>query len=526
MKRNKIYAITLFIFLIVVSAAFWTMNDTRKEKAMIKEILPQAGEISEVKEALNDPFILENFPAIEKVYSIDGLPAAFLTSGTGYVGTIKALVVIDNEQKKTSGIRILEQGDTPDYADPIMESWFTKRFKGLELLEYLNLVVLDPERHTDIVQVTGASVSSQAVLNNVNSAIGAWNYLIAGIKKDPVENAISQEMWEKDENSFLISWPENNSARINVEDLKDYPQVTTETILQKTTGVKIDITASGPLLADVLKKNGIDINAYEAIGITGRDNYYTMISKDIIQNRDIILGTEFNGKEILREEKPIRIVVPDEMGVYWVKMVNNIDLYTHISPKNIENVYIFDALTRDIEPYYYEYYGSKDKSFLVGKILSKFPFVDPNGFFTMAGSDGLIKNETLSMVRDRYYIKTEGNNAPMNISPSFKLGMNVKKMSYFSTTTDSVIFSDVMMKVIGEESISQGKAMQMKEALEEAGMVLESGDELAIMDTSGKEYPISKSELESSYLIPSDSRTDAIIGSILIKDVQKVSKIQ
>jgi len=526
MKRNKIYIIILLLFLIIVSSSLWTMNGIRKEKAMIKEIFPKAGKISEMKEALNDPFIGENFPAIEKVYAVDGVPGAFITSGTGYSGTIKTLVVMDNEQKRTAGIRILEQGDTPDYAAPIKEGWFTDRFKNLELLEYLNLVVIDPEKSTDIVQVTGASVSSQAVVNNVNSAIGAWNYLTTGIKKDPVENAIAQEMWEKDENSFLISWPLNNSIRINVEDLKDYPQVTTETILQKTTGTKTNIKASGPLLKDVLKKNGINIDDYEAIGVTGRDNYYTMISKDIIQNRDIILGIMFDGKEILREEKPVRVVVPDEMGVYWVKMVNKIDLYTHISPKDIQNVHMFDALIRDIEPYYYEYYGSKDKSFLVGKILSKFAFVDPNGFFTMAGSDGLTKNETISMVRDRYYIKTEGDNAPMNISPAFKLGMNVKEMSYFSTTTDSVIFPKIMLKVLGGENIKEGKAMKLSKALEEAGMVFEGNYELILTDMEGIPHSISRSELESSYLIPSDNNADAIIGGIRIKDVQRITKIR
>src|SRR5690606_14309983 len=98
------------------------------------------------------------------------LPGAFITSGTGYVGTIRTLVVMDNEEERTAGIKILEQGDTPDYADHIKENWFTDRFKDLGLLEYLNLVVLDPEKPTDIVQVTGATISSQAVVNNVNSA--------------------------------------------------------------------------------------------------------------------------------------------------------------------------------------------------------------------------------------------------------------------------------------------------------------------------------------------------------------------
>jgi Na+-translocating ferredoxin:NAD+ oxidoreductase RnfG subunit len=524
MKKNTIYIITLLVICLVVSSALWIKSDTRKEKALIKEIMPQAGEISLIKDVTKDSFIQENFPAIEKVYSIDGLPGAFIASGTGYVGNIKILVVIDNVERKTLGVRILEQGDTPLYADPIQESWFTDRFKGLELLEYLKLVVLDPQKPTEIVQVTGASVSSQAVVNNVNSAIGAWNYLLDGVKKDPVGNVISQEMWEKDENSFLICWPEDNSIRVTTEDLKKYEQITVDTILQKTTGVKIDTEVSGPTLKDVMKQNGVDINDYEAIGITGRDNYYAMISKDIVQNRDIILGMVFDGKDIPREEKPVRIAVPDEMGVYWVKMVNKIELYTHISPKDIESVHIFDALVSDIEPYYYEYYGSKDKSYLVGKLLSKFTHVDPNGFFTMVGSDGLIKNETINMVRDRYYIKTGGNNAPMNISPSFKLGMNVKEMSHFSTTTDAVIFPQVMMNVIGEETLPQGKAVKLKDTLELAGMVIEEKDDLLLVDMDGKEYPLSKNEYENAYLIPLDDGADAVLENTLVKDVQKIIK--
>jgi len=524
MKKNIYYILTLLIIVIIVSAALWFNNDTRKEKALIKQILPQAENIKLVEGILDNSVIQENFPAIEKVYSINDTPAAFVTSGTGYEGVIKTLVVMDTEKKQIAGIHILEQGDTPDYADPIMETWFTDRFKGIGLFEYLNRVVLDPEKPTDIVQVTGASVSSQAVINNVNSAIGAWNYIVNNKIMGRVDNFIPQEMWEKDENSFMIAWPENNSVRVTIEDLKTFPQVTTQTILQRTTGVKINIKAEGPLLTDVLKKYGVDINDYEAIGVTGRDNYYAMISKDIIENRDIILGIRFDDEEIIREEKPTRIVIPDEMGVYWVKMVNKIELYTHISPKDIENVHMFGSLVKDIEPYYYEYYGSKDESYLVGKILSKFDFVDVNGFFTMVGSDGLVKNETINVVRDRYYIKTGGENAPMNIGPAFKLGMNVKEMTHFSTTKDAVIFPEVMMKVIGEEILPQGKGMNLGKVLETAGMILEGNDTLTIFDSDGNQYPLYPNQLENSYLLPMEKEADAVIGETYIKNVAKISK--
>lgn len=526
MKKNRIYIVLLLIIALGVSGALWYVNDTRKETSMIKEILPQAGKIKVIDGALDNPIIKENFPAIEKVYSIDNKPAAFITSSTGYEGIIKMLVVIDNDEEKIAGVRVLIQGDTPLYAGGIEETWFTDRFKGLGLLEYLNRVVLDPQKPTDIVQVTGASLTSQVAINNVNSALGAWNYLVANEKKDPVDNFISQEMWQKDENSFELAWPEDKSIRITVDDLKKFSQVSTETILAKTNGVREDIKASGVLLADILKKNNIDINAYEALGITGRDNYYSMISKDIMENRDIILATIVDGEEIPREEKPVRIVIPDEMGPYWVKCVSKIELYTHISPKNIQNVYIFKALVKDIEPYYYEYYGSQDESYLVGKILTKFGEVDQNGFFTMVASDGLIKNETISMVRDRYYIKTGGVNAPMNISPGFKLGYNVKEMTSFSTTIDAAVFPEIMAKVIGEKSLPQGTAINLKGALEEALMDLEGVKKLSITDINDKESIIYINQLENSYLIPRDNGADILVDNILIENVLKISKIQ
>jgi Na+-translocating ferredoxin:NAD+ oxidoreductase RnfG subunit len=524
MKRNRIYVVLLLIIVLVVSGALWYMNDTRKETAMIKEIFPQGGKIKVIDGALDNPIIKESFPAVEKVFSIDNKPSAFIVSSTGYEGIIKMLVVIDSEEEKIAGIKVLVQGDTPLYAGPIEEPWFADRFKGKGLTEYFERVVLDPQKSTDIVQVTGASLTSQVAINNVNSAMGAWNYLVANVKKEPIDNFISQEMWQKDENSFQIAWSEDKSIRITVDDLKNYTQVETETILAKTNGVRENIIATGVLLKDILNNNKININDYEDLGITGRDNYYSMISKDIIENRDIILSDFVNGEEIPREEKPVRVVIPDEMGPYWVKNVTKIELYTHVSPKNIQNVYIFKPFVQNIKPYYYEYYGSQDESYLVGAILNKFGEVDKNGFFTMVASDGLIKNETISMVRDRYYIKTAGENAPMNISPGFKLGYNVKEMTSFSTTIDAGIFPEIMLKVIDNTELPQGIGISLKETLEEALMEVEGVNSLIITDINNKETIINANQLEDAYLIPREDGADILVGENLIENVLKISK--
>jgi len=144
----------------------------------------------------------------------------------------------------------------------------------------------------------------------------------------------------------------------------------------------------------------------------------------------------------------------------------------------------------------------------------------------MVGSDGLAKNETISMVRDRYYIKTGGDNAPMNIGPAFKLGMNVKEMSHFSTTIDAVIFPHVIAKVIGEETTPQGKGVKLKDTLEEAGMILNKDETLKIIDTNSREYNVDINQLENSYLIPVENGADILIENSIIKDVLKISKIK
>jgi hypothetical protein len=256
----------------------------------------------------------------------------------------------------------------------------------------------------------------------------------------------------------------------------------------------------GPTLHDVLEKEGIDLSEYEGIGITGRDGYYTMIDKEKLAVNDIILTWKVDGKVIKDEEKPIRISVPLELGPYWVKMVSNIDLYKEITPKDIEKVHMFNPLTEDIEPYYYEYYGSKDKSIEIGKILRKFEEVDEKGFFTMAAVDGLLKNETISLVRQRYFLKVEGDNAPMNIAPNFKLGMNVKEMTHFSTTKDAVIFPEKMIEVVRTKDIKGFEGMLLEDVLLTAGMRWNEENSFIAVNKDERIIDLSINDLLKCYL--------------------------
>jgi len=499
MKKKKYYIGFIILTLILVAVLFTLNNSISEEELMVKEHYPEASEVKLIEDISDNMFISLNFPGVLRAYEIDGEVKAFISTCVGYNGPVDVFTAL-NSSGEIKRIKILQHEETLDYAEHIESDWFLERFLNISGNKFLNLVVLDKENPEDIIQVTGATISSKAVLNAVNASIGAYKYLNSGIEMSSVPDVVPQEIWQKDDNSFAINY-KNESLRIDIEEIKQYPQVEKKVTLINTTGTETEMNVKGPTLRALLEKEGIDLEEYAGIGITGRDGYYTMMDKDILKVDEVILSWEVNGKPIDESEKPVRIAMPNHLGPYWVKMVSVIDLYDEISPKDISKVHMFDPLTKDIEPYYYEYYGNKDKSIEVGKILAKFDLVDKKGFFTMAASDGLIKNETISLVRQRYFIKSEGENAPMNIAPNFRLGMNVKHMTHFSTTKDSVIFPEIMKEVVRTKKIGELEALLIEDVLLTAGMRWDDNPKFTAVSEDGNTYDLSLEDIQKSYIV-------------------------
>ncbi len=524
MNNKKFYYMITALMIIIIGTMFLWQNQASEEEKIVLSFYSEARKAELVKDISDDIFIALNFPSVKRGYRIDGQIKAYVSDCIGYNGPVEVVSAFDTEDNKLIGIHILKHEESLDYAEHIEKDWFLERFKNIIVDKYLNLVVLDKENDEDIVQVTGATVSSQAVVTAVNAAIGAFQYQSNNVEMAKVSDVVPQEMWQKDINSFLINWNEG-SIRIDTDEIKQYEQLEMDVTLINTTGTKTDMKVKGPTLRGILEKEGINLSEYEGIGITGRDGYYTMIDKEKLSVNDVILVWEVDRKIIKDEEKPVRIALPMELGPYWVKMVSNIDLYKEISPKDIEKVHMFDSLTEDIDPYYYEYYGSKDKSIEIGKILRKFDVVDEKGFFTMGAADGLSKNETISLVRQRYFIKVEGENAPMNIAPNFKLGMNVKNMTHFSTTKDAVIFPEKMIEVVRTKNINNSEAMLLEDVLLTAGMRWNDNNYFIILDKSGKELELTLTDMLECYVASQGNKVALYKdNNILLTNILRIEK--
>lgn len=292
-------------------------------------------------------------------------------------------------------------------------------------------------------------------------------------------------------------------TEISIAELRKLPQHDLDASYQRTTGLTEKFKMSGPYLNDVIKHLGGNLKDYAGIGVIGSDGYYCLLAREVINvTPDLMLAVTIDGQAKLDEDNaPARLAVQGQFGPYWVKKIKKIVLYKKIPEKVITSVWVFKNLAEGIEPYQYEYYGSKDDAIDLEQVFSRFDHVDNKAFFTMKSSDGFKKNEVINMVKSRYYIKVKGKDAPTNVSPYIKLGMNVQNIAWVSTNQDAAIFPEKMMEYMDTAEIDGQKGLTLQEVLYESEVKAVKSKTFDIIGTKGEKITASGADMSRGILV-------------------------
>ncbi|OGC23297.1 hypothetical protein A2291_06515 [candidate division WOR-1 bacterium RIFOXYB2_FULL_42_35] len=97
---------------------------------------------------------------------------AILCQGNGYQGVIKLLVGVNADFSRFTGMTVLEQLETPGLGAKIATQDFESQFKQLATkppIEYVKN--MKPEKDNQIEAITGATISSRAVVNIINKTV-------------------------------------------------------------------------------------------------------------------------------------------------------------------------------------------------------------------------------------------------------------------------------------------------------------------------------------------------------------------
>lgn len=141
------------------------INAEKAMKEAIFKVLPDASTVEKI-----DHEVKIIFKGLSEGGDLVGY--AFVAEGSGYQGLIKIMVGIDPGFEKLVGIDILESVETPGLGAKITGEEFRNQFSKIVVIPEINYVKgKQPENPNEIQSITGATVSSRAVVNILNAFI-------------------------------------------------------------------------------------------------------------------------------------------------------------------------------------------------------------------------------------------------------------------------------------------------------------------------------------------------------------------
>ncbi len=172
MKELLRYGFILGLICVVASGLLAGMNSLTKtriiaqaqaeEDAGLKEVLPQAARFEAVKSG-EEIIYYRAYDGVGKLIGV-----AFKASGKGYSSTIETMAGMLKDGTITA-IKILSHNETPGLGANVAESSFSSQFK-------------DKKDLAQVQAITGATISSKAVIDSVNNKAQEIKELIKNAK--------------------------------------------------------------------------------------------------------------------------------------------------------------------------------------------------------------------------------------------------------------------------------------------------------------------------------------------------------
>ena len=184
MKENIKLGFILLMITAIAGIALGLANATTKDaiakNSMISveelaSLLPGAESV-EVYEQFEEGKIVEVMEAFKGNETVGYIVQV---ASPGFHGNIEMLVGINSEGVET-GIKILSHGETPGVGSKVENPDFQERFKNRPTEEEFKLVKTESSSDYEIQGITGATISSTAVITGVNEAVSYYKSAILG----------------------------------------------------------------------------------------------------------------------------------------------------------------------------------------------------------------------------------------------------------------------------------------------------------------------------------------------------------
>ncbi len=300
--------------------------------------------------------------------------------------------------------------------------------------------------------------------------------------------------------SITLTGMGDDDIKVTVNEIKKTKVVNRDVISVSSSGEETKLRVSGGLLEELLNKHGISQTELAGIRVTSIDGYSMEIPSEILKNKEVILAYEIDGKPLFKESGPIRIVVPEERAMYWVRNVSTIGIADGgeiaATGKRIGRILIFDTAISDLDKQDYKFCGYLDKAIKIKDLLNKF-IPEGEKQVCIKAADGLRRNETRETFKDAF-IKITGMESPMFLSPDLPGGMSVKGILWFSSGKIAFLTMDKALETYSKLTRKGIEGILLKEALEDIGLT--QGNTYVFMANDAYSVEISKDDIHRGML--------------------------
>src|SRR6056297_421950 len=304
-----------------------------------------------------------------------------------------------------------------------------------------------------------------------------------------------------EDGEFVISNLEENDITIEVEKLKELPVVTKDVTSVDSGGNEDNYTVKGALFSDLLDSLGYTKSDLKAVNLVAGDGYSIELPENVLVNRQIILAYEIDGEPLGEKVKPVRVIIPEERAMYWIKNLTTINVVDMVKSVEIESLVLMETAFGQLEKVDYTYYESTDQAVGISNLIEKFELTTNSRTVSFTAADGFEKDEQVDIFKDGY-IKITGDNAPLFISPDIPKGMHVKDLLFVNYGFTSVCSLTEALNVYEKSSVEDMTGISLKKLVEEAG--LKSADKYMLTASDGYSVEVSSSDLENGILYLED----------------------
>jgi len=168
-----------FGLLIAIASAAWSprieQNKIDKLNRLMSSILTEAKQFElvtelEIKSAKGKKVKTSIYKALSDEGGCVGW--SFNAAGSGFADKIELVVAVDKDFERIAGFDCLASNETPGFGDRIKLPNWRSQFAGVPAEELLLVKTGDAERiDSEIVAISGATVSSEAVVKIINNSI-------------------------------------------------------------------------------------------------------------------------------------------------------------------------------------------------------------------------------------------------------------------------------------------------------------------------------------------------------------------